>query len=92
MCIRDSYDCTSISEFSKDETIFPNPFKDNINLKLNTNYNQLSIYNQLGSLVYQKNINGENEINITTKSFSSGIYIVNLINEDNVKSIKIIKD
>ena len=86
------YDCTSIIETNNSENIFPNPFKDNVTLQFNVDYQLLTIYNQLGSLVFQKNINGLNEININTESFSSGIYIVNLTTQDKVKSIKIIKE
>jgi putative ubiquitin-RnfH superfamily antitoxin RatB of RatAB toxin-antitoxin module len=72
-------------------TIYPNPSKgivniDILNVSQNLNY-KLQITNTLGQEVYQTNLNTSNStINIQT--LKSGIYFLNIKQNDNVLSAK----
>lgn len=80
---------SGIEEFSAGNTlvIYPNPNKGEFSITFNTqsksNY-QLVIYNSIGQMIYQKaipGVYGKYTQNINLKSFSSGIYLLNLSDE-----------
>ena len=75
---------TGISKQNKNQsafTLFPNPAANQVVLKLdaaNSGSVKIAITNALGQLVYSKTISGESAINIDTKDFSNGLYLVNI--------------
>ena len=62
--------------------IFPNPFKNEFQIKINENldiYNsEISIYNILGNKINAHIVLANNRLTIDAKSFKSGIYFVEL--------------
>ncbi|UXP32432.1 fibronectin type III domain-containing protein [Reichenbachiella agarivorans] len=77
---------------------YPNPFESEINLKVNVSENKMSrinIYNQMGQVVYTKSeamLEGINELNINTSSLTSGMYFLQIQNEDDkIETIKLVK-
>jgi hypothetical protein len=86
--------CTSINEnINNSVKTYPNPFSDNINIQFTDNdFSELSIYNTIGKLIFNENIKGLNSFNINTKDFAKGIYILQLNNESEINSYRIIKN
>ena len=86
--------CTSINEnINNSVKTYPNPFSDNINIQFTDNdFSELRIYNTIGKLIFNKNIRGLNSININTKDFAKGIYILQLNNQNEINSYRIIKN
>ena len=99
-----------LNEISKSEiSIFPNPSKDYINISIHhaTNHShthrhmplndgEIEIYNNLGRVVYNNNINiaaGTNNLRIETSNLLAGQYYVNVIidGENNLNPLTIIK-
>jgi len=91
-----------IEEYYKDKKnvdgfgLFPNPAQTEVNLafkgglKGNT---KIEIYNQLGQLIFvesAKDILPFSIINIGTHGLSNGLYIVNVVNNENTMSKKLI--
>jgi hypothetical protein len=73
---------------------FPNPVTDKITLRnLKSNYEAISIYAVDGGHVLFKRIDFKDEVEIDTKKFLSGIYLIQLIQnkQSKIKSIKFIK-
>ena len=74
-------------------SVYPNPSNGNITVEIPRNNsnadNQISIYNSLGSLVWQKNTS-EVLVNIDLQSFSKGIYFVKIFNSERNYSEKIV--
>lgn len=74
---------------------FPNPNKGNLNIEIPKNIKNYSliIYNQQGQKVWsQENSERTSELlNIDLNFLSSGIYFLNLVNENSVFESKIIK-
>jgi Secretion system C-terminal sorting domain len=69
--------------------VYPNPFKNEINIKTNQNFDTIEVYSVLGNKILSEKF--KNSINSTI--LSKGIYFVALINEKGSKvSQKIIKD
>jgi len=89
---------TSIAEpeIIKDVEVYPNPFKDNLNLVYHskeTGYSIIEIYNQSGVLVKSKKqviSSGEQFVEINTEEMANGIYFLNLKVNNNRISKKIV--
>ena len=69
---------------------YPNPVKNVLNLSSVDAIDSVTIYNLFGQQLINKAINA-NETAIDMSSFSNGTYIVNLISDKNVKTIKVVK-
>lgn len=85
----------SINNFEKTNTIsiYPNPAKNFVYVKIPINENKLTItfFNVLGKQVLQRSINStNNQIDIST--LSEGIYIINAKSNNKAKSFKFIKN
>lgn len=64
---------------AEDFALFPNPASDQVTLKaVNEEAFSLTIYNAQGSIVYQRNDLNSKEHTITTTTFESGVYIVEM--------------
>ena len=64
----------------KSFSIFPNPSNVSVNLKFNSFFNSIRIYNSVGAIVYSNAI-AQNEISIPTRQLGGkGVYIINVNN------------
>lgn len=82
----------NISIIEKEYLIFPNPCKNYLKISNSNNKNfDIYIYDILGNLIYiDKNIYKEAEINI--EKLNIGIYLIKIINEEQLeKTYKIVK-
>ena len=67
--------------------IFPNPAKDMVNIHFNgktTSTAQVIIYNQVGSVVWQNQVDtfdSSLQVNLSDSKFKTGVYIVSLVTE-----------
>ena len=91
---------TSILESSNtDISIFPNPFKDYTNISISSDNEKeisIEIYNNLGKVVYNKNIlltKGTNNIKLESGDLTPGLYYINSIidNENNIQPLTIVQ-
>lgn len=74
---------SNISEQSTiNMTVFPNPSMGNATVKWNEEMEQLTVTDYNGRIVYRKEINGLNSIEIS--SLSSGTYMVNLFDKEGI--------
>jgi endoglucanase len=71
--------------------ISPNPSFEILNLKNITNFAKIKITNSLGNILFEENLKGENEKEISIKNLSFGQYIVILEGQKETISKKIIK-
>lgn len=79
-----------------DISVYPNPFTStlNVNTSVNSSIVEVSIYNLTGEkLMFKTLVADNNQINtnFNTESLLSGIYIVRLIDGDNVITYKVCK-
>jgi hypothetical protein len=86
-----------VTQNANEITLFPNPVNNTLNVSL---YNErietlrLKIYNETGQLVYEKetNINkGRNALNIPVDFLNNGIYTLQFVTNNELKSRKFIK-
>jgi len=82
-----------IKENQKDENlaVWPNPAMINstINMISTSNITNVKVYNTIGQIVYNENMN-KHEVNISTNNFSAGTYIINVIKDDGMVTKKIV--
>lgn len=81
----------SAESFSiKNLKLYPNPVKDILNLSLDKEITTVSINNLLGQEVFTKTINS-NETSIDVAGLAAGTYLVKVTSNNEVKTVKIIK-
>ncbi len=72
--------------------VYPNPAIDILNVTLeNTNPTTIKVYNMNGQLVFNKNVVNENNVSVDFSEFSSGIYSMQILNNEKVITKKVIK-
>jgi hypothetical protein len=73
--------------------LYPNPTDGKISIEIpkgNTNSaKQVSIYNALGSLIWQQNTRSE-FLNLDFGNYPKGIYLINVLNDDKIQTGKFI--
>lgn len=75
----------------KNVVLYPNPVKDILNINLDKNITAVALYNVLGQEVLAKFFNS-NEIAFDISSLTSGTYFVKVVADNQVKTIKVIKE
>jgi hypothetical protein len=76
-----------------DVLFYPNPFRNTINVKLNSPIEKIQVYNIAGSLI--QTIDSEQVTNQTIEfgaDLKSGIYLVKVVGSGSAKSYKIVKN
>ena len=69
---------------------YPNPVKDILNLNYSKNISNVAVYNLLGQQVEVKLVNS-NQSQIDMSHLASGTYMVKITANDQIKTIKVIK-
>lgn len=69
---------------------YPNPVTDVLNLSYDKNISTVAVFNLLGQQVLSKSINA-NDAQIDMSQFNSGAYFVKVTSNDQVKTVKVIK-
>ncbi|HMI08670.1 MAG TPA: T9SS type A sorting domain-containing protein, partial [Flavobacterium sp.] len=75
---------------SSDFAYYPNPVKDVLNLSYKTNISSVAIFNLLGQQVVSKAVNA-NETQIDMSHLPSGTYMVKVTADNQVKTVKVMK-
>jgi len=89
-----AYDPTLLSAQTFDAVNFkayPNPVKDVLNLSYNKNITNVAVFNLLGQEVLIKSLN-DNQSKIDMSHLSKGTYMVKVTADNQVKTIKVIKE
>ena len=79
-----------VNECSEDRSVavFPNPAQDQLNIMAENAIKNVEIYNAVGQRVY-RNASVENQIEINTKNFANGLYIVKINTEKGYSTQKV---
>lgn len=82
---------TNKNEFGKSILVYPNPVKENLNIKISSGDYTLTIYTISGKKVVSKQISADDSLNLL--ALSKGVYIVNVkdVNTNKVYIKKFIK-
>lgn len=63
-------------------TVFPNPCKDQLRLNSKLRISQIKVYNISGELMFEKELYGETQHNLSVSNLINGAYILHLIFEN----------
>ena len=72
-------------------TIYPNPIKENLTVKLTTPFEQIEILNLLGQVVHTSTVNDQ-EFVINVADYKSGVYFIRLNGKSGIATKKIVKE
>jgi|GEM_PF-2698137 len=77
--------------------VYPNPFTNNISIQMPSNTAKsvdVEIVDITGKIIYSENVltNSLNEVNVNTNALTKGIYILKVLNDNQVFTKKIIKE
>ncbi|MDR6968213.1 hypothetical protein J2X31_002230 [Flavobacterium arsenatis] len=70
--------------------IYPNPVRDVLNLSYNQNISNVEVFNMLGQQVIAKSVNATNG-QVDMSHLATGTYLVRVATDNQVKTIKVIK-
>ena len=75
---------TNEETFGKSVHVFPNPVETNLSINLEVGNYKVSIYSILGQVSYQKEINGNENINL--EQLTKGIYLLKILDFESRKT------
>ncbi|GGF25139.1 T9SS type A sorting domain-containing protein [Flavobacterium limi] len=81
-----------VNDFSlKTSAIYPNPSNGNFSIETNTGLDKINVYSQTGTLVETINVEGKSEtVEVSLKSLQTGVYLIELQNDQEKTWKKII--
>jgi subtilisin family serine protease len=71
---------------------YPNPFYDNLHILGLESVDYITITNQLGSIIFDVSVHGNNDIIINTNWIATGMYYLNVYGKEVNESIKLFKE
>lgn len=81
----------SVGDFANNNfKVYPNPVKDVLNLSYTQSISNVEVFNLLGQQVISKSVNA-NQSKIDMSDLSAGTYLVKVTADNQVKTIKVIK-
>jgi len=78
-----------------DVYVYPNPTKSTFNIAIPNGVelpNSLYIYNNIGQLIESKKVSSIDDLTINSSSYSVGVYFITIENNDNKKTLQLIKE
>jgi hypothetical protein len=76
---------------TKNFTYYPNPIKDVLNISYTKNISNVTVFNLLGQQIATKVVNA-NQSKIDMSNLATGTYLVKVTSDNQVKTIKVIKE
>lgn len=86
---------TNENSFSNGIKIYPNPVSSQLNITISDEIglpNQFTVYNSLGQIIENKKVNSNSDLTVNTATYSSGVYFIKIIKEDQSTVIRFIKN
>lgn len=71
--------------------LYPNPISKNLLIESNSEIEEINIYNAIGKLMLSKNFDSAKNCMLNTSSLESGIYIIEIINNEGEKTRKLVE-
>jgi Secretion system C-terminal sorting domain/GEVED domain len=91
LTVVDSNPLSSNSFSNKNFTYYPNPVKDVLNLSYTKNISNVTVFNLLGQQMSSKTVNA-NQSKVDMSNLAAGTYLVKVTADNQVKTIKVIKN
>jgi hypothetical protein len=82
---------TEMSLLTENVILYPNPSRTEINISSSESFTEIEVYSVTGKSVFQKTVSG-NHLKLNVERFSPGIYLLKVVQNNGVSTIKFIKD
>lgn len=82
---------TSLNEFDGTVAVFPNPVKDNV-MVYGNNIQMVKVYNAMGQLLINKEVDNAEQVEINLDQFSAGVYTVSILTNGQVVNKAVVKE
>jgi hypothetical protein len=69
---------------------YPNPVENVLNIESNSPISKVEVYNSNGQLLFESKFSKSN-VSVDFKKYATGVYLINVTNDDNKKTFKVIK-
>lgn len=86
---------TTENIFSNGIKVYPNPVSSQLNITVSDEIglpNQFTIYNSLGQIIDDKKVISTSDLTVNTAAYSSGVYFIKIIKENQSTVIRFIKN
>lgn len=91
LTVVDSNPLSAASFSDKNFTYYPNPVKDVLNLSYTKNISNVAVFNLLGQQMSSRTVNA-NQSKVDMSNLAAGTYLVKVTADNQVKTIKVIKE
>ena len=68
--------------------VYPNPSNSVVNIEVSSNISQVVIYNYVGQVVLENNVNGAQTLKVDVRNYEAGAYLVKFITKEGESIIK----
>ena len=84
---------TGVTDLQEEKiNVYPNPFVDEIVIEgISENQTQVEVYNSLGQLVYQADIQNDRKPRISLSFLNKGVYVLRVREKGEIRNVKIVK-
>jgi 1,4-alpha-glucan branching enzyme len=72
--------------------IYPNPAKNEINISSSENITEVQVYSVTGKKIFQQNTDSLNQFKLNTERFAPGIYLLKVVQNKQVSTVKFVKE
>ena len=81
-----------ISIQNKKIRIYPNPTRNEINISSTENFNEVQVYSVTGKQIFQQKTGSVNQFKLNIERFSKGIYLLKIVQNKQVSTLKFVKE
>jgi len=73
---------TSAPVIESQLSVYPNPSNSVVNIEVTNNISQVVVYNYLGQVVYENNVNGAQTLTLNVRNYEAGAYLVKFVTRE----------
>ena len=83
-----AFSTNNLAEYTDESKIYPNPSNGSATVFMSSEVKKLEVINSNGQVILTKNLSGENYIKL--ESIASGVYLCNLISDNDIEILKLV--
>jgi hypothetical protein len=83
-----SVSTSSLIEYENQSKVYPNPSNGSATIVISSEVKNVEVINSNGQVVFNQNVSGQNSIQL--ESLSSGVYLCNLISDNDIETLKLV--
>ena len=72
--------------------IYPQPVSDRFQIKCESSFDRIEVYDMQGRMIFKENYTGQTEVSVTSALWKNGFYLIKIFSNGNILYNKIIKN